>query len=364
MKFSLSLLAAFCTVFSFAAEPPAQSADPVYEALRARRMERPPPGDVKTTSAFQLQQHDEVSRAAEKFLDQFPADPRRWEVMAWAVIAPRRPEMSDGPADPAWNRRCDQLRDELLAGQDVPDAIWVSVVERTINALAGFRGEPVRDLAKAGRLVAQFAARVPDSKRRKFAEQTYCDALERAEPAAAEVFLRQRASPAETNEDVRQMAAGRLRAIEARRIPLELAFTAADGRAVDLAKLRGKVVLIDFWATWCVPCLKEMPNVRAAYQKYHDKGFEVIGIAFEKAPSPRAVPMERTAEQLVQFARENAMPWPHHYDGKYWENEFGRRFSIKELPTAFLLGQDGRLVTTDTHGDKLDVAVRRLLAAP
>jgi hypothetical protein len=74
--------------------------------------------------------------------------------------------------------------------------------------------------------------------------------------------------------------------------------------------------------------------------------------------------MERTAAQLVQFARENDMPWPHHYDGKYWDNEFGRRFSIRELPTAFLLGRDGRLVTTDVHGDKLEAALERLLGVP
>ena len=169
-------------------------------------------------------------------------------------------------------------------------------------------------------------------------------AVEAQAPAAMPALVeRIAASP---NSRVRELAMKRRAVLTALAQPLDLVFTALDGRSIDTKQWRGRVVLVDFWATWCVPCLKEMPNVRAAYQKYHDKGFEVIGIAFEKAPSPRAVPMERTAEQLVQFARENAMPRPHHYDGKYWENEFGR------------------LVTTDTHGDKLDVAVRRLLAAP
>jgi thiol-disulfide isomerase/thioredoxin len=169
-------------------------------------------------------------------------------------------------------------------------------------------------------------------------------AVEAQAPAAMPALVeRIAASP---NSRVRELAMKRRTVLTALAQPLDLVFTALDGRSIDTKQWRGRVVLVDFWATWCVPCLKEMPNVRAAYQKYHDKGFEVIGIAFEKAPSPRAVPMERTAEQLVQFARENAMPRPHHYDGKYWENEFGR------------------LVTTDTHGDKLDVAVRRLLAAP
>jgi len=360
----ISTLALLLALFAPAPAAVERTADSAFESLRARRFERPPPGDVKATSAFQMAQHDEVSRAAERFLDRFPSDPRRWEVVAWAVNSPRSSDAAGATTDPAWERRRELLRDEILAAEDAPEGPWVAVAERAINHLAGFRGEPVRDLARAGRIVARLAERVPGSDRRKFAEQTYFAALEAADPAAAEELLRRRVSAQEKNQAVRDMAAGRLRVIEARRMPLELRFTAADGREVDLAQLRGKVVLIDFWATWCVPCLREMPSVRAAYRKYRDRGFEIVGIAFEKAPGPRASPMERTAAQLVQFARENDMPWPHHYDGKYWDNEFGRRFSIRELPTAFLLGRDGRLVTTDVHGDKLEAALSRLFGAP
>ena len=361
MKTTLLLIAALVAVSPLTAQPAASSAEQTYQTIRARRLERPPPGDVQTTSAFQRKQHDEVSRAAEKYLGEYPNDAHHWEMIAWAVNSPRLADMSDGPADPAWNKRRDELRDELLAGKDVPDALFVSVAERYADDLDGFRGEPVRDLAKAGRVIAQLAARVPASDRRKFAEQSYVDALMKADPAAAEKFLRLRASEVETNAAVKEMATGQLRIVEMSRQPLEMKLTAADGREVDLSKLRGKVVLIDFWATWCGPCIKEMPNVRAAYKKYHDRGFEVIGISFDKAPGATPRAMEKTAAQVNEFAMKNDMPWPHHYDGKYWDNEFGRRFSIHEIPAVFLLGKDGRLITTEAHGERLDREVGRAL---
>jgi hypothetical protein len=84
-------------------------------------------------------------------------------------------------------------------------------------------------------------------------------------------------SDAATAAAAKDLLAKRARLTELRSKPLELKFTAADGREVDLAKLRGKVVLLDFWATWCPPCIGEMPNVVSTYEKLREKGFEVVG---------------------------------------------------------------------------------------
>jgi thiol-disulfide isomerase/thioredoxin len=131
----------------------------------------------------------------------------------------------------------------------------------------------------------------------------------------------------------------------------EIRFTAVDGREVDLASLRGKVVLIDFWSTWCGPCVREIPNVVNAYREFHSRGFEVIGISFDT---------NRAA--LERMVRSKDMPWPQHFDGKGWKNEFGLKFGIRSLPTMWLIDDEGRIVTRNARGD-LASRVRRLLEA-
>jgi thiol-disulfide isomerase/thioredoxin len=122
--------------------------------------------------------------------------------------------------------------------------------------------------------------------------------------------------------------------------PVDIKFTAVDGREVDLAKLRGKVVLIDFWATWCGPCIGELPHVLDAYRKFHDKGFEIVGISFDQDKA-----------KLEQLTKAKGMTWPQYFDGKGWKNDYGVKYGIHGIPTMWLIDKQGKLATTNARTD-------------
>jgi thiol-disulfide isomerase/thioredoxin len=132
--------------------------------------------------------------------------------------------------------------------------------------------------------------------------------------------------------------------------PVAIQFAAVDGRAVDLSKMRGKVVLVDFWATWCGPCVQEVPNVRATFEKLHPKGFEIVGISFD-----------RNKDSLLSFVDKQKMTWPQYFDGKQWENDYGKQFGIQSIPTMWLVDKKGNLRDLNARAD-LASKIEKLLA--
>jgi thiol-disulfide isomerase/thioredoxin len=282
----------------------------------------------------------EVDAALAEFDRRFPDDPRRFEAKLMRL------QMG-----------------ELLANAEgrTPDA---AQTEKTLQEIATASQAPTNARAEASAMLIQLHAATATNLAPINAEITAFEKQFPNDPQLGQLRLLQarlnqssdsdkavsllKTVAADTNTALAQEAQNMLKEFDLSKKPLTLKFTAVDGSQVDLEKLRGKVVLLDFWATWCGPCIRQIPSVVATYKKLHEKGFEIVGIS-----------LDRDKQRLVAFTKDHEMSWPQFFDGKMWENSIAVRFNIHAIPATWLVDKKG--LVRSFEGD-LATQIEKLLA--
>jgi peroxiredoxin len=131
----------------------------------------------------------------------------------------------------------------------------------------------------------------------------------------------------------------------------EINLPGPDGTPVALSSLRGKYVLVDFWASWCGPCRSENPNVVAAYKKFKDKNFTIYGVS-----------IDHNKEKWEQAIKEDGLTWIHVSDLKGWSSVGAVTYSVRSIPTNVLVGPDGKIIARNLRGEQLSEMLTQIFA--
>lgn len=291
--------------------------------------------------------------ACAEFGRRYPQDPRRYEARLLRLqIASALANVDENRTAPGEEEMLGALR-EIDAAEDAPAPIRADALFSLLNVDAEMLEHHVADAPKPEAVdarAADFERRFPGDERRDNVRLIRAKLLTARDPVAAVPRFKELA--ASKDPEVAAEANAQVALADVREKGLDLKFTAVDGREFDLAKLRGKVVLVDFWATWCGPCVQKLPELKAVYDKLHGRGFEIVGIS-----------LDADKGALTKFTAAKNLPWPQYFDGKRWENAISSRYGIRAIPRAWLVDKGGRVTDFDVE-DGLEGAVEKLLATP
>ena len=132
----------------------------------------------------------------------------------------------------------------------------------------------------------------------------------------------------------------------------DFTLTTPEGKPLTLSSFRGKVVLLDFWASWCGPCRKENPNVVAMYKKFHNKGFEIYSVS-----------LDEDKNKWLNAIKADGLIWNHASDLKSWDNKAAKLYGVDAIPFTLLLDKEGKIIDKGLHGKELEAKIKDALAA-
>ena len=124
-----------------------------------------------------------------------------------------------------------------------------------------------------------------------------------------------------------------------------------EGKGLSLTSLRGKYILIDFWASWCGPCRRENPNVVRMYQEYKDKGFDILSVS-----------LDNNKDRWVQAIKQDKMTWHHISDLKGWSSELSKPYGVRGIPYTVLVDPEGKIMATRLRGPALESKLKEIFA--
>jgi len=294
--------------------------------------------------------------AASAFVDAYPTDPRRYSAKLMMLQSGLQLAQLPGADPQSETAREDLLKqaDTILDASDAPeDAKGEAAFLRIMVSAEGINETKPAMIAAFFKDSAAFLAKYGQHRLAPEMRQTRFQLAAEVDSPQSEEVLKTFADDKDPQlaEGAKQTLAKREKMKALKTKPVDLKFTAADGHEVDLANLRGKVVLVDFWASWCGPCMAEAPNVVATYQKLHAKGFEIVGISLDQ---------EKPAMEAAM--KEKGMTWAQYFDGKGWENKISSAFGVRAIPAAWLLDKKGMLRESGLRGEALSAGVEKLLA--
>ena len=292
----------------------------------------------------------ELDAALAKFLELHPKDAHAWDVKLAQVHSSLTHDFLDHK-EPTKNTEALKKLQELAATTEASATVRGNASYLLIQMHGSTLGqtptkEAVEDLDKE---ILAFIKAYPEDPRTRGVKLMRADMYDKIDPARGETLLKELAN--DSNPRVAGRAKAKLQQKELAKKPVELKYTAVDGKEVDLTKMRGKVVLVDFWATWCGPCRGEVPNVVATYKKFHEKGFEVVGVS-----------LDEDKDAMLAYVKEQNMTWPQYFDGKGWQNEISTKYGIQAIPAMWVVDKKGLIRSTDARGEQLGQLVEKLLA--